>query len=283
MKTKNYYRDFFTKVFKNASFIIPLIIISIIFSVGLVMCHFVNKDLFLQVNLDKAYLLPSWKYPFGTNEFGQNQFYIVFIGAYKTLLLAIVATFLNLIIGIIVGILWGTYKTMNSIMFVFKNLIDNTPIVFFYVLIVLFFKDGFWPFLLLVILIGWIEFAYLIRNNLIIIKSKDYNKVSYLYKVSLFKIALNNYLPSILPLLFNSVALCIPQVISLEITLAYFQFPLGDNNSSLGMLLYSSIANNDCYTYYYLFLIPLTFLFIINLCIYIISKTISSSFSKEGV
>ena len=119
MKTKNYYRDFFTKVFKNASFIIPLIIISIIFSVGLVMCHFVNKDLFLQVNLDKAYLLPSWKYPFGTNEFGQNQFYIVFIGAYKTLLLAIVATFLNLIIGIIVGILWGTYKTMNSIMFVF--------------------------------------------------------------------------------------------------------------------------------------------------------------------
>ena len=162
-------------------------------------------------------------------------------------------------------------------------MIDNTPIVFFYVLIVLFFKDGFWPFLLLVILIGWIEFAYLIRNNLIIIKSKDYNKVSYLYKVSLFKIALNNYLPSILPLLFNSVALCIPQVISLEITLAYFQFPLGDNNSSLGMLLYSSIANNDCYTYYYLFLIPLTFLFIINLCIYIISKTISSSFSKEGV
>jgi len=280
---RNYYKSFAKEVLKKPSFIIPTIILIVLFITGFVLCNFINVESELVINMDKKYLSPSFRYPLGTNAFGQNQFYIILIGTYKTLLLAIVATFINIIIGIIVGSLWGTSKKVDSFMFIFKNLVDNTPLIFFYVIIVLLLGDGFIPLLIVVTLFGWLEIAYLIRNNLLLIKSKDYNKVSRLYKVPLRKIVINNYLPSILPILFNSIAISIPKMIALEITIFYFGFSFGNGNPSLGTLLYTAISYNTYFIYPHIFFIPFAFLTTINLCSYFISKTISNSSSKEVI
>ena len=280
---KSFYKDFARKTFKKSSFIIPSLILLTIFIIGLILCHFVDLETRVVIDMDKNYLSPSLSYPFGTNAFGENQLYLVLIGAYKTLLLSFIATLINLVIGIIIGMLWGTSKKIDSFMFVFKNLVDNTPLIFFYVLIVAILGDGFIPLLIVVTLFGWLEFACLIRNNLMLLKTKDYNKISKLYNVPLMKVAINNYLPSLLPLIFNNIALCIPKMIALEITVSYFGFSFGASYDSLGMLMYSSISNNSYYTYPHLFLIPFIFLFIINLCTYFISKTVSNNFVKEEI
>ena len=118
---------------------------------------------------------------------------------------------------------------------------------------------------------------------MMILKVKDYNKVSKLYKVPLHKVALNNYLPSILPVLFNRLALCIPQTLALEVTISYFGFSFGSKKPSLGVILYNSISRSTYFTHSYLFYIPLIILFIINVCFYFISKTISNKFTKEEI
>lgn len=280
---RNYYKDFLNKTIKKYSFIIPILILILLFLTGFILSKFINIDKQMMVNINEAYISPCSKYPFGTNSVGQNQFPIILIGTYKTLLLAFIATFINLLLGIFIGILWGSSKRVNSLMFIVKHLVDNTPVVFFYIIIVTLLGDGFLPLLLVVILFGWLEFAGIIRNTLIIIKSKDYNKVSKLYKVPLHKIAINNYLPAILPILFNNIALCIPKIIALEIIISYFGFSFGDSHPSLGMLLYSCISNNTYFTHPYMFIIPFCLLFIINLCIFFISKTISNNCIKEEI
>jgi ABC-type dipeptide/oligopeptide/nickel transport system permease subunit len=138
-------------------------------------------------------------------------------------------------------------------MFIIKNLVDNVPMVFFYVLIIMLLGDGFTPLLLIVILFGWMDFACVIRNNLMIIKSKDYNKVTSLYKVPFHKRIINNYLPPIMPILFNNIAICIPKIIALEILISYFGFSFGSSNPSLGMIFYSSIYSNTYFTKPYIF------------------------------
>lgn len=280
---RNYYKDFLNQIIKKLSFIIPAIILMLLFFTGFILSNFINLDKQMIVDINKAYVYPCLKYPFGTNSVGQNQLPIILIGTYKTLLLAFIATFINLILGIVIGVLWGSSNKVNSFMFVIKHLVDNTPIVFFYIIIVTLLGDGFLPLLLVIILFGWLEFASIIRNTLVIIKAKDYNKVSKLYKVPLYKVAINNYLPAILPILFNNVALCVPKIIALEIIISYFGFSFGGSHPSLGMLLYSCISNNTYFTHHYMFLIPFIFLFAINLCVFFISKTISNNCLKEEI
>ena len=195
---RNYYKEFFKKTLKSPSFIVPFSVLTILFVAGFIFSKFINPDSYLNINLEKQFIAPSLQYPFGTNAFGQNLFPLVLIGAYKTILLALIATCVNTIIGIIIGVIWGLSSKVDSVMFVIKNLIDNIPLIFLYIIIISLLGDGFIPLLLVVILFGWIDTAAIIRNNIMLLKTKDYNKISKLYNVSIFKIAKNNYIPSIL-------------------------------------------------------------------------------------
>jgi len=278
-----YYKNFFKTILTKLSFILPVLILFSIFITGFIFTYFIDENIVFSTNMNNIYHKPSLKYPLGTNALGQNQIYLTFIGAYKTLLLAFIATTINTLIGIVIGVLWGSSSKFNNVMFLIKNLIDNTPMIFVYIIIIAFLGDGFIPLLLVVILFGWLETATLIRNNITIIKNKDYNQISRLYKVPLHKIAINNYLPSILPILFNRIALCVPQVIALEITISYFGFSTSSKSPSLGVLLYNTLSNNSFFNHPFMFFVPFIFLFIINLCIHIISKTISINFTKEEI
>ena len=277
---RNYYKEFLKKTLKSPSFIIPFSVLTLMFAAGFIFSNFVNLDSYLNINLEKQFILPSLQYPFGTNAFGQNLFPLILIGAYKTILLSLIATFINTLIGMIIGVLWGLSSKVDSVMFVVKNLIDNIPLIFLYIIIISLLGDGFIPLLIVVILFGWIDTAAIIRNNIMLLKTKDYNKISKLYNVSAFKIAKNNYIPSILPILANRIALCIPQIISIEITISYFGFSLGNDNS-LGVILYNSISNNNYFSYPHLFIFPFLLLSTINLCIVLIGKALSKNFTKE--
>ena len=162
-----------------------------------------------------------------------------------------------------------------------KNVFDNIPTAFFYIIMFVAFGSGFWSLLLIVVLFSWIPIACLIRNNLLLIRNKDYNKMSRLLKTSPFKIAINNYLPSLLPIIFNSIAISFPQIISLEVIFSHFGFSFSKNNISLGKLIFDSIANNSCFSHPYLFFIPFLTVLLINLCYFYIGKTISSVSNKE--
>ena len=277
----SYYKKLFNKLLKKPSFIVSVLIVLIIFITGMIVNYTINKDSYMLINFDKSFISPNSKYLFGTNEFGQNVFYQVFVGSYNTIKLAILATLINLIIGSIIGIIWGHSSKFDFLFIFIKSIIDNIPLNFFYIIIITFLGDGFIPLLLVIALFSWINTACLIRNNLLITRSKDYNVYSKLNKTPLRKIAFFNYLPSLLPVIFNSIAISIPEIISFEITISYFGFSLGENNLSLGRLLYNSISKNNYFSHPYLFLIPLIFLFIINFCFFKIGKTFSSVSNKE--
>ena len=279
---RSYYKDFTNKTSKNLGFIIPSTILLIFFVTSFIIYNFVDSSSYLKINFDKSFISPCLRYPFGTNEFGQDLFFIIMSATFVTLLLALIATIIDAIIGVIIGVLWATNKKFNSIMFVVKNLFDNTPMIFFFIIISLFLKEGFIALLIIIILFQWIEFAYITRNNLVYIKTKDYNQVSKLYKLPLHKVIINNYLPSLLPIIFNNIALSVPKIINLEITVSYFGFSIGKNKYSLGTIVYNSISNSSYFTHPYIFLIPFITLFVINLCVFFISKTISKFSTKEG-
>lgn len=278
----NYYKDLFKSLFKKPSFIISSIILLIIFILGFIFSLTIDENTLTSINLDKAFISPSKNFWFGTNEFGQNMFHIVLIGTFNTLKLALLATVVNIILGVILGIAWGNSNKLNAIMIFIKGVFDCIPKTFLFIIIIFALGNNFMSLLLVIILFNWISIACLIRNNLILIRNKDYTVFSKLNKTSIFKISINNYLPSLLPIIFNSVAISIPDIIALEITIHCLKFSVMENSLSLGNIIYSSISKNIYFSHPFLFTIPLTILFIINVCFFLIGKAISSASIKEG-
>lgn len=276
----NYYKDLFSKLFKKSSFIISLTILTLLFIVSFFYYHFSSEDVF-SFNFDNAFISPNRDYLFGTNSYGQNQFNLIFIAIYNTLKLAFIVTLIRIILGCIVGILWGTYTKLDTFFILIRNVLNNIPMVFVYVIIISSLGNSFTTLVLTISLFGWMSHASLIRNNLILLRNRDYNKMSKLLKTPFIKVAINNYLPSVLPIIFNSIAISFPSIIALEVTLSYFGFSLGSHSISLGGIIYDAIANNNCFANPYLLIIPFLFLLIINLCFFSISKNISSVSNKE--
>ncbi len=276
LERKNYFKSLFSYVFKKKDFIISLVILTTIFIAGLVMrCSKLFENLYT-INLEKAFLPPSLKHIFGTNEFGQDMFYLVITGSFNTLCFSIFITITNIIIGTIIGIMWGNNQKLDLFIIFLKGILNNIPLIFIYILFIFFFGINYHSLFIIIILIGWIDVACLVRNNLIIIRNKDYNTYSKLAKTPFLYKALNNYLPAILPVIFHYFALSIPQVISIEVNVSYISFPVSNGYSSLGMLVYSSIYDNNCMMYPHLIIFPLIFLVIINMCVYKIGKSLSA-------
>lgn len=277
----NYYKSFFKRLHRRMSFIIPSILLFIIFFSSFISKILIDSNDYLKVNLDKAFLSPSVDYPFGTTEFGQNFFYLVLIGTFNTIILSLVASVINLIIGVLLGIVWGHHSKLDNIMLFIRNVINNIPLPFFYIIIISALGSGFFPILFVITFLGWVSIACLIRNNLLIIKSKDYNTYSRINNISFWKMLKYNYLPPLLPIIFSSFAICFPEIASLEVTLAYMGFSLGETNISLGYLLHNSLTSNNWFNHIHLFLIPLAIMFSINVSFYYIGKTISECAQKE--
>ena len=258
MKNNNYYKTISRNLFKCKSFVIPLIILTLLFITSLLI--YIINGASVNMDIDNALISPNTSYLFGTNQYGQNFFYVVMISVFNTILFSAFISISSLLLAIMLGIIWGNSSKLDYIMIFIKSIIDNIPSIFFYIIIVSSLGSGMISLLLIIILFNWINTACLIRNNLIIVRNRDYNQVSKLLKAPFHKIAINNYLPSLLPIIFNSFAVSFPQIISLEITLSYFGLNLINESLSIGTILYESIYNNYCFSHLYLFLIPLCFL-----------------------
>ena len=59
---------------------------------------------------------PNAQYWFGTDSNGKSLFDSVWFGARNSILIAVIATFINVVIGLVVGAVWGISKTFDMIM-----------------------------------------------------------------------------------------------------------------------------------------------------------------------
>ena len=69
------------------------------------------------------YIKPSGQYWFGTDSNGKSLFDGVWFGARNSILISIIATVINLAIGVIIGGIWGISKTVDRVMMEVYNII----------------------------------------------------------------------------------------------------------------------------------------------------------------
>ena len=182
-------------------------------------------------------VMPNSEFWFGTNSVGQDLWARIWSGTRTTLLLALIVSVSDCLIGITVGVLWGYVKKLNNILTEVYNILDNIPRTIILILISYVLRPGMATMILSMCCVGWLGMARFIRNQIVMIRDRDYNLASRSLGTKTKKIMLRNLLPYLVSVIMLQTALAIPSVISDEVFLTYCGLGMPKNVASLGNLV----------------------------------------------
>ena len=164
---------------------------------------------------------------------------VVWMGTRLSLLLATVVALIDTFLGILIGSLWGYFRKLDPILIELRNFVSNIPDLLLYFLLMQFLKPSFWVIVFLLCMFGWMGLAGFIRNQIIIIRNRDYNIASITLGSSSKSMIIHNLLPYLISVIVTVVSTAIPAAISSEVGLAFFglSFSFSNGDVTLGQLL----------------------------------------------
>ena len=241
----SYWKSVFKVFFKKKINIVLLALLAFIIIMAYLYPLFTDFDRYASVNdVDSKHLGPaaafshfgySLQYIFGTGIQGESTFSAVWYGAEISLSLALVCAAINIVIGVVLGAVWGFSKKVDLVMTEVYNIIGNVPYILLVGVLVLIMSPTFWTIVFALTITGWLTIAYFIRTQVIIIRDREYNLASRCLGTNIFKITLKNILPFMTSIIVTLAATEIPSYISTEVFLSYIGMGLSD--MSLGKLI----------------------------------------------
>ncbi len=177
----------------------------------------------------------SLKWILGSGGAGQSTFDAIWYGSSISISLALVCAAINMVVGVVIGAIWGFSRKFDIVMTEVYNVVANVPYILLISVIVLIMSASFWSMVFALTVTGWIAIAYFIRTQVIIIRDREYNLASRCLGTPITRIATKNILPFMTSVIVTLVATEIPSYISYEVFLSYIGMGLSD--MSLGKLI----------------------------------------------
>ncbi|MBO4429658.1 MAG: ABC transporter permease [Clostridia bacterium] len=244
---KSVFRVFFKK--KINIIILTLFALVIIFAYvyPLISGYAADPEAMYNINaekLDTWHLLPSaaierfgfnLSWILGTGDIGQSTFDSLWYGSSISISLALVCAAINLVIGIIIGAIWGFSKKVDLVMTEVYNIIGNVPYTLIISVLVLILTASFWTMVFALTVTGWLFIAYFIRTQVVVIRDREYNLASRCLGTPILRLTVRNILPFMTSVIVTLAATEIPSYISYEVFLSYIG--LGISDITLGKII----------------------------------------------
>lgn len=238
----SYWRSVLRVFIKKPSAKIAIFCLAVMI-LSMIIVPFLAPDGVYSYHLEIKNLPPSWQHFWGTDAVGRDLFFMCFKGLSKSLGLALISSVINVVVGTLVGLLWGYKRKIDPVMIEVYNLFSNIPSLLLYMLLAFVFSNAFpdlSPETRLVValcLTGWIGVALFVRNLTIIITNREYNVASITLGTPTFRIMIKNLLPYVLAVIITEFSLLLPAMISSEVSMSFFGVGLPKTEISIGVLL----------------------------------------------
>ena len=157
----------------------------------------------------------------GSNSIGQDLWARIWAGTRTSLIIAFFVAMIEAVVGITVGVLWGYVRQLDFFFTELYNICDNIPSTIILILISYVASPSVPTLILGMSLTGWIAMARFIRNQILIIRDRDYNVASRCIGTPTFRIVLRNLLPYLVSVIMLRMALTVPAAIGSEVFVTY--------------------------------------------------------------
>ena len=274
----SYWGSVFRQFLKKKSTVIMLgILISIVLMSFIypIFSDFDFNDVSKVNDFSARFIKPNAEHWFGTDSNGKSLFDGVWFGARNSILISVIATTINLVIGVIVGGIWGISKSVDRIMMEVYNVINNIPSLLIVIVLTYSIGAGFWNLIFAMSVTTWINVAFSIRIQMLRYRDLEYNLASRTLGTPSYKIIVKNIMPQLVSVIVTSTSQMLPSFISYEAFLSFFGLGLPITVPSLGRLI--SDYSQNVTTNAYLFWIPLTTLVLVSLSLFVVGQNLADA------
>lgn len=191
-----------------------------------------------QTALSSKNLTPSFTHIFGTDDLGRDQAVRIAHGLQVSLLIGLLAAFLDLIIGVSIGSLSGYFGGLvDSILMSITELFYSIPFLLAVLLVVTLLGPGVYSILLAMCFFGWIQMARMSRIEVMRVKNSDAILAAHAIGIHPSRIFLFHIFPLISGSLITLLMQTIPHAIFIETFLSFLGIGIQPPLASLGSLV----------------------------------------------
>ena len=220
---------------------------------------------------------PCEEFWFGTNAIGQDLWARIWAGTRTSLFIGFAVAVVEAVVGILVGVLWGYVRKLDFFFTELYNVLDNIPQTLLLILISYVMNPGVSTIIFALSLTGWLGMARFIRNQIIIIRDRDYNLASRCLGISTGRIIVKNLLPYLVSVITMRMALAIPSAIGNEVFVTYIGIGLPVDTPSLGNLIQTGRSLMTVASLRYQLFVPVAVLVAITVSFYIIGNAFADA------
>ncbi len=191
-------------------------------------------------------------FPFGTDDLGRDILTRVMYGARISLLIAFVATLVNLFIGVIYGSISG-YEggRLDEVMMRIVDIINSVPLTLYVILLMVWFRksDGLTNIIIALSTVYWVSIARLVRGQMLSIKEQEFVLAAQIIGVPKRKIIARHLIPNAMGPIIVSMAMMIPGAIFTEAFLSFIGLGVSAPQASWGTLANNALPGLVTYPY----------------------------------
>lgn len=271
----SYWKSVFRNFMKKKAAVTMLIVFVLLFVFTFVATAIGKYDVFnLRIVDDLMFTSPNGEFWFGTDNMGRDYWSQVWYATRTSILLSVCVSLGQILMGVLIGLIWGYVRKTDTFFFMLYNLISNIPTIIYLTLIALMVGKSKIIMGVALIATGWLATARNVRNLVVMYRDREYNLASRCLGTGLFRILSKNILPYLVSVIILRLALAIPGNIGFETTLTYLGL-MEITTPSLGILLRN--ARSYFLDYPYLLIFPAAIVSIITVTFYLVGNAFSDA------
>ena len=192
----------------------------------------------VQIALKESLKPPSFSHLMGTDVLGRDVFSRIIYGTRASLVIGVVATSISLVIGVVVGAISGYYGGwIDSIMMRITDIFFAFPFFLLAIAIMTFLGPSFINVFIALGIVGWTNYARLVRGQVISVKESDYVEAAHAVGAKDLRIIWKHVLPNTLAPIIVYTTMNVGGVILSEAGLSFLGIGVQPPAPSWGLML----------------------------------------------